>query len=87
MWEFVSTIFVRERSDRVFRLILNMKRLNEVIEYGKNQNGNHLHNIAFSKTRQVHGKIRYQGCLLQCQCTNKGGPLKSFEIPTPNFPV
>ena len=63
--EFISPIFVREKSDGGFRLILNLKRLNEVIEYKKTQNGNHFYNVAFSKTRHVHGKIKYQGCLLQ----------------------
>ena len=33
--EFISSIFVREKSDGSFHLILNMKRLNEVIEHKK----------------------------------------------------
>ena len=33
--EFISTIFVREKSDEGFCLILSLKRLNEVIEYKK----------------------------------------------------
>ena len=33
--EFISPIFVHKKSDGGFRVILNLKRLNEVIEYKK----------------------------------------------------
>ena len=33
--EFISPIFAREKSNGVFCLIVNMKRLNEVVEYKK----------------------------------------------------
>ena len=52
--EFISPVFLREKSDVGYRLILNLKKLNESVDY-KVQNGDPSHNYTTRKAKYVYG--------------------------------